>query len=151
MLSFTACSEKSQPADPAAPQVEKAIRINATDVEIYFADGYTGTDRPDVTQFVIKDNKGDRVELSQGYGYGGGVFFDNMLTLRLAESFAEDDTAQKLKLTYNGKKYDIPYDAYYKYSTVADCGVTIKGGRTLIQPDKTLARAAEMGLTPKGD
>lgn len=141
-ITLTACG--NAPADPTIPQVEKAIRINATDVEIYFADGYTGTETPDVTQFEIKDDKGNAVELSQGYGYGGGVFFDNMLTLRLAQNFAEDDTAQELKLIHNGKKYKVPYDAYYRYSTVADCGVTIKGGRTLIQPDKTLKRAAEM-------
>ena len=90
-ITLTACG--NAPADPTIPQVEKAIRINATDVEIYFADGYTGTETPDVTQFEIKDDKGNAVELSQGYGYGGGVFFDNMLTLRLAQNFAEDDTA----------------------------------------------------------
>ena len=59
LLSFSACS--SEPADPTVPQVEKAIRINATDVEIYFADGYTGTDQPDVTQFAVTDGSGNAV------------------------------------------------------------------------------------------
>ncbi|MBE6887217.1 MAG: hypothetical protein E7484_02210 [Ruminococcaceae bacterium] len=145
VMAFAACSSApQQPADLSVPQVEKAIRINATDVEIYFADGYTGSSKPDVKQFAVTDSKGNSVQLSHGYGYGGGVFFDNMLTLRLAANFAEGDGAETLKLTYNGNKYDVPYDAYYKYSTVADCGVTVKGGRTLIQPEKTLARAAEM-------
>lgn len=139
---MTACG--SEPADPAVPQMEKAVRINATDVEICFADGYTGTDKPDVTQFVITDDEGNNVEINRDYGYGGGVFFDNILTLRLVQSFAEDDSAETLKLTYNGKNFDVPYDAYYKYSTIAQCGVTVKGGRTLLLPQETLARAAEM-------
>ena len=142
MTTFAGCS--SQPADPSVPVIEKAIRINATDVEIYFAEGYTGSKKPDLEQFALTDSKGNTIDLSVGYGYGGGVFFDNMLTLRLAASFGEGDGAETLKLEYNGKKFDVPYDAYYKYSTVADCGVTVKGGRTLVQPEKTLKRAAEM-------
>ena len=144
IMSFTACGgTTAQPADPSVPQIEKAIRINATDVEIYFADGYTGSKKPDTAQFVVSDKDGD-ISLAGGYGYGGGVFFDNMLTLRLDKTFAEGENAETLTLTYNGKKYDVPYDAYYKYETVADCGVTIKGGRTLLMPQETLQRAKEM-------
>ena len=146
-VAMTACGEAVQPAQPADPsvaKVEKAIRINANDVEIYFAEGYTGTEKPETAQFVLKDSKGNQLELEKSYGYGGGVFFDNVLTLHTQQSFAESENSGMLTLEYNGAEFSVPFDAYYKYETTARCGVKVKGGRTLLLPEKTLARAAQM-------
>ncbi len=145
LAGMTACAQPAQtPADPTVPQVEKAIRINASDVEIYFAEGYTGPSEPDVSQFVLKDSKGNQLSLGEGYGYGGAVFFDNMLTLHTEQAFSEGENSEMLILEYNGQKFDVPFDAYYKYEKTAKCGVKVKGGRTLLLPEETLTRAAEM-------
>ncbi|MBQ5782611.1 MAG: hypothetical protein IIV99_04400, partial [Oscillospiraceae bacterium] len=80
-LSFTACgpAESKVPEDTTIPVVEKAIRINESDIEIYFADYYTGSKNPDTTPFVIKGSDGKELAKSSTYGGNGSVFFDNIL------------------------------------------------------------------------
>ena len=145
MLGTTACSPKpAQPDDPSLPVVEKAIRINASDIEIYFPQDYTGKTHPDLSLFLLTDSKGNTAEISKTYGNSGGVYFNNMLTVHLNEPLEEGENSEKLTLSYNGIEYEVPYEAYYRYETTAKCGVKVKGGRTLLLPEKTLARAAEM-------
>lgn len=144
VLSLAACgpAEPKVPEDTTIPVVEKAIRINESDIEIYFADYYTGSKTPDTSPFVLKSADGTELAKSSTYGGSGSVFFDNILTVHLETPVTDTETV--LTLEYNGDKFEVPYDAYYKYEKVAKCGVYVKGGRTLLLPEETLTRAAEM-------
>ncbi len=120
--------------------IESVRRINATDIEVYYSNDYSGSD-PKALKFTVTSDGEDKLSFNLDYGYGGAIFFDNLLTLELAEP-VEDDA--DLKLVYGGVVYDVPYEPYYQYEYVSECGVPVYGSRALIQGEETVKRAAEI-------
>ncbi len=119
-------------------------RVTETDIEVYYGDGYPGSSDPRSTFFSVIDADGNEYDFDLDYGYGGAIFFDDMLTLKLLEPIPVGDGAPVLTLTYKEEAFDVPYEAYYKYEYTSTCGITIKGSRTLIRGMETLERAGEM-------
>lgn len=120
--------------------IESVRRINATDIEVYYSSDYSGSD-PKALKFTVTADGGDKLSFNLDYGYGGAIFFDNLLTLELAEPIEGD---ADVKLVYGGVTYDVPYEPYYQYEYVSECGVPVYGSRTLIQGEETVKRAAEI-------
>lgn len=121
--------------------IVSAKRVSATDVEVYYSDDYSGSD-PRTMFFDAFDAEGNEIKFDLDYGYGGAVFFDNMLTLKLATPVEGDET---ITIVHKEVTYEAPYEAYYKYEyTTPECGITIVGSAKLIRGMETLERAGEI-------
>lgn len=136
-------ADTEQEADVAS-EILYIRRINSTDIEIKFGDNYSGAENPRSSLFRVLDENGERLSLNLDYGYGGAIHFDNMVTLSLAEELPVDDTAPALKLVYEDVEFDVPYDPYYKYEYIADCGVPVRGSGALLLGEETVKRGAEI-------
>lgn len=137
-------ADTEEPAADISSQIEYIRRINATDIEIQFNDSYTGSENPRSSLFRVSGPDGERLSYNLDYGYGGAIFFDNMVTLSLAEPIPTDDTAPALTLTYEDVEFDIPYDPYYKYEYIAECGIPVRGSGALLLGEETVKRGAEL-------
>lgn len=159
LVPFTACGDgepddtESTPADTTNAEIEgdggenkpvtyieSARRINETDIEVIYSKDFTGSD-PRALMFTVTADGGDRLSYNLDYGYGGAIFFDNILTLVLEEPVAD---GAEVKLEHDGVVFDVPYEPYYQYECVAECGVPVYGSRALIRGEETVKRAAEM-------
>ncbi len=121
--------------------IVSAKRVSATEVEVYYSDDYDGGD-PRTMFFDAFDAAGNEIKFDLDYGYGGAVFFDNMLTLKLATPVEGDET---ITIVHKEVTYEAPYEAYYKYEyTTPVCGITVVGSAKLIRGMETLERAGEI-------
>ena len=124
--------------------ITSVCRVTETDIEVCYGNGYPGASEPRSMFFTVTDEEGKEYKFDLDYGYGGAIFFDDMLTLKLLEPIPVGEEAPTLTLTYKEESFDVPYEAYYKYEYTSSCGMTIKGSRTLIRGMETLERAGEM-------
>ncbi len=131
------------------PVIQKVLLIDDKNIEVYFIGTQELNAGVSCESLVIKNSQGEVLRLSVHYGGKGTVRINKMLTVQLEAPVSAD---AELTLTYldTQETHAITYDSYYKYEIQADCGITIRGSRTIIWGEKTMQRAAEMVDTMAG-
>lgn len=160
LFSFTACDNNFPQASTVSPlgttplpsstsgstnvgQEEDIIavrRINSTDIEILYSDTYSGK-TPRAGKFTVTADGSKKLPYNTNYGTGGSVYFDHILTVSLATPLADDAA---VTIEHNGVTYDVPYEPYYQYKYISDCGIPVYGSRALLQGEESVKRGAQI-------